>query len=74
MLVALGEDDGLEKMREGGEGIRVGKCEERDAGGTVGERVHAVRAMRVGKCEERDAGGTVGERDPCSEGDEGREM
>ena len=30
--------------------------------------------MRVGKCEERDAGGTVGERDPCSEGDEGREM
>ena len=50
MLVALGEHDGLEKVREGGEG------------------------MRVGKCEERDAGGTVGERDPCSEGDEGREM
>ena len=50
MLAALGEDDRLEKASGEGEG------------------------MRVGKCEERDAGGTVGERDPCSEGDEGREI
>ena len=38
MLAALGEDDGLEKASGGGEGMRVGKYEERGAGGTVGER------------------------------------
>ena len=48
------------------------KCEERDAGGTVGERDPGSEGGGyIGKCEERGTGGTVGERDPCIEGGEG---
>ena len=58
----------LEKEIHAVRAMRVGKCEEMDAGGTVGERDPCSGGWGVGKCEERDAGGTVGERDPCSGG------